>query len=89
MTDPYRPTTRRQRLVIVALTVATVVALWLVLLMRPGFHVEPLPGTSRAPCSGAQTTGCVGGKAEVVLLPAPAASAGAAAAGASTAATRP
>jgi hypothetical protein len=89
MTDPYRPTTRHQRLVIVALTVATVVALWLVLLMRPGFHVEPLPGTPRAACSGSQTAGCVGGKAEVVLLPAPAAAASAAGPGAASAAARP
>jgi hypothetical protein len=68
--DDYRPTSRRQRLVIIALTVATVVVLWLVLLLRPGFRVEPIPGTERAPCPPGQTTGCVGGQADVLLIPA-------------------
>jgi hypothetical protein len=72
----YRPTTRRQKLKLMALTVAAVTALWMVLLMRPGAHVREFPpsGTQR-PCAQGQTSGCVGGQADVLLLPAaPAAS---------------
>ncbi|HJV71194.1 hypothetical protein [Ideonella sp.] len=68
--NDYRPTSRRQRLVIVAITVATVVALWMLLLLRPGFHARPIPGTPLAPCPPGQTSGCVGGKADVLLIPA-------------------
>jgi len=75
--DDYRPTSRRQRLVIIAITVATVVALWMILLLRPGFQARPIPGTLLAPCPPGQTSGCVGGKADVLLIPTPAASAAA------------
>ena len=64
MTDRYRPTSRRQRLVIVAVAVATVVALWMLLLYRPGGHYEPRR------CAAGQTTDCVGGQASVTLIPA-------------------
>ena len=66
--DPYRPTSRRQKLVIVAVTVATVVGLWVLLLMRS--QVEPIPGSQRGRCLPNQTTGCVGGQANVTLVPA-------------------
>jgi hypothetical protein len=66
--DPYRPTSRRQKLVIVAVTVATVVGLWVLLLMRS--HVEPIPGSQKGRCLPNQTTGCVGGQADVMLVPA-------------------
>jgi hypothetical protein len=66
--DPYRPTSRRQKLVIVAVTVATVVGLWVLLLMRS--HVEPIPGSQRGRCLPNQTSGCVGGKADITVLPA-------------------
>jgi hypothetical protein len=76
----YQPTTRRQRLKLMALTVAAVSALWMVLLLRPGAHVRVFPpsGTER-PCAPGQSTGCVGGQANVVLLPAERASAAASA----------
>jgi hypothetical protein len=61
----------------VAVTVATVVALWLGLLLRPGGHYDwYLP----KPCKAGQTQGCVGGQANVMLIPA---------AGAASAATKP
>jgi hypothetical protein len=65
--DPYRPTSRRQKLVIVAVTVATVVALWLLLLMRS--QVEPIPGSPKGRCLPNQDAGCVGGKADITLVP--------------------
>jgi len=68
--DKFRPTTRRQRLVIMAVAAATVVVLWLLLLYRPGGnpyrYVQPPP----APCTAGQTSGCVGGQSNVLLLPA-------------------
>jgi len=73
--DQYRPTTRRQRLKIIAVTVATVVALWMLLLFRPGAHVRTFPDTPRPACQPGQTTDCVGGQANVTLIAAPAASA--------------
>jgi len=66
--DPYRPTGRRQKLVIVAVTVATVVGLWVLLLKPP--HVQPIPGSQRGRCLPGQTSGCVGGQADVTLVPA-------------------
>lgn len=78
--NDYRPTSRRQRLVIVAITVATVVALWMLLLLRPGFKTRPIPGSTLAPCPPGQTSGCVGGKADVRLIAAPPASGAASAA---------
>lgn len=79
--NDYRPTSRRQRLVIIAITVATVVALWMLLLLRPGFQTRPIPGTPLAPCPPGQTSGCVGGKADVLLIPTAPPSAAASAAG--------
>lgn len=72
--NPYRPTTRRQRLVILTITTAVVVALWMLLIERPGWKVQPIPGSPLAPCRAGQTTDCVGGQANVLLIPAPAAS---------------
>jgi hypothetical protein len=71
MTDEYRPTSRRQHLVIVAVTAATVVGLWLLLLYRPGGHPRTYPPQA---CAEGQSRGCVGGQTDVVLLPPPAAS---------------
>lgn len=69
MSDRYRPTSRRQRLVIIAVTVATVVALWMLLLLRPGWHQRKFPDHAKL-CEKGQTTGCVGGRADVMLIPA-------------------
>jgi hypothetical protein len=70
MPDEYRPTSRRQHLVIVAVTVATVVGLWLLLLYRPGGHPRTYAPTA---CAAGQSRGCIGGQADVVLLSASAA----------------
>ncbi|MEK8047966.1 hypothetical protein [Ideonella margarita] len=68
--DRYRPTSRRQRLTIVAVTVATVVGLWLLLIYRPGGHPRVIPRFGTEACKPGQTTDCVGGQANVLLLPA-------------------
>ncbi|MCA6218204.1 hypothetical protein KGA65_16845 [Ideonella sp. B7] len=68
--NPYRPTSRRQRLVIIAITAAVVVTLWMLLIERPGWKVQPIPGSPLAPCRTGQTTDCVGGQANVLLIPA-------------------
>lgn len=69
MSDRYRPTSRRQRLIIIAVTAATVVGLWMALIYRPGWHVRKFPDNGK-PCEKGQTEGCVGGKADVMLIPA-------------------
>lgn len=69
MSDRYRPTSRRQRLIIIAVTAATVVTLWMLLIYRPGWHVRKFPDSVKR-CAPGQTTGCVGGKADVMLIPA-------------------
>jgi len=66
--NDYHPTSRRQRLIIVAVTVATVVVLWLLLIYHPGGKPRVWPEPKR--CAPGQTEGCVGGKADVLLLPA-------------------
>ena len=78
--NDYRPTSRRQRLIIIAVTAATVVVLWLLLIYHPGGKPRVYPEPAR--CAAGQTSGCVGGKADVMLIPASPASP--AASGAST-----
>ncbi|MBN8486814.1 MAG: hypothetical protein J0M20_03630 [Burkholderiales bacterium] len=68
--DKFQPTNRRQRLKIIALTVAVVVALWSLLLLRPGAHPRSIPGVTPEPCKPGQTQACIGGQANVTLLPA-------------------
>lgn len=66
-----RPTTPRARLVIVLLAVATAVGIWL-LVLDPWARLERmnrLPADKPA-CQGAQTRDCVGGKVDVIVLPA-------------------
>ncbi|HSI56195.1 MAG TPA: hypothetical protein VLA16_01480 [Ideonella sp.] len=81
MADRYRPTSRRQRLVILAVAVATVVTLWFLLIWRPGGHYRLYPIAEQPACKPGQTTGCVGGQANVMLIPAQPASAASAAPG--------
>lgn len=68
--DAYRPTSRRQRLIIIAVTLATVVILWLLLLVRPGGNPYRYMPPPPAPCLPGQSSGCVGGQTNVQLLPA-------------------
>jgi len=77
----YRPISGRRRLLIVALAVATAVALISTLLDPPGGVPRPrtAPGagipsaatTPPAPCAPGQENACVGGKAEVLQPPPP------------------
>jgi hypothetical protein len=69
--DRYRPTSTRQRLRILAVTVATVLGLWLLLIYRPGGHYD---WYTPKPCKAGQSKDCIGGQANVLLVPAPAAS---------------
>lgn len=65
--DRYRPISWRLRLKIIAATLVTVVVLWLALIYRPGGHYDwYLP----KPCKSGQAQGCVGGQANVMLIPA-------------------
>jgi len=68
--DPYRPLTRRRRLLVLLLAVATAVTVVLLLLHPPG-GVQRQRAVPQ-PCAPGQTTGCVGGKVEVIVAPAPA-----------------
>jgi hypothetical protein len=86
MTERFRPTTRRQRLTIIAVTLCTVLGLWWLLLAHPGgdYSLPDLPPPTA--CSPGQTTGCVGGVITVkVVTPAGAVPAGPASASASAA----
>ena len=80
--DEFPATPLRRRLLIAGLAVATAVTLILMMLERVG--APPLPRPPPAPdaarCAPGQVSGCLGGKAEVILVPA--ASAAAASAGA-------
>lgn len=75
----WRPTTPRQRLGIIGVALATAAVLWALLLFRPGAKVREFPPDPPLPaCAPGQTSGCIGGPANVTLLPARPASAAAA-----------
>jgi len=84
--DSYRPLSLRRRLFIGVLAVATAVTLIMMMLERTGAPEIPRPPPASGPaaCTAGQLSGCVGGKADVIFVPAAAAaapaSAGAAAA---------
>ena len=81
--DVYEPIPRRRRWLILLLGVGTALTITWMLLERPGGlhgpkYVAPVPSVPI--CAGPMEAGCVGGKAEVIMLPArPAAPASAAA----------
>ncbi len=67
--DPYPSPPWRQRAVVALLAVATaVVVMWL--MTRPVSKVPPEKIPEPPRCSGGRTTGCVGGTATVINLPA-------------------
>jgi hypothetical protein len=70
--EKYRPISRRRRLLIFGLAIATAITVVLTLLYPPGGIQRPPPGAGpdRARCGAGQTTDCVGGKADVIVLPA-------------------
>ncbi len=65
----YRPLSGRRRLLILLLAIATAVTIFWLLLYRPGgvkaTRVRVLP----AVCAPGQTTGCIGGQSDVIVLP--------------------
>ncbi len=73
--DRFVPTSRRQRWVIVALTVATTLAIGVAML---GPHVHylrarlALARADKPPCTAGQTVGCVGGTMGVIVVSPPA-----------------
>jgi hypothetical protein len=76
-TDDDLPTLPlRRRLLIVVLAIVTAATIVLLLLDRPG---DPKRGMTRVlrelpPCTAAQSRDCVGGKADVIVVPASAVS---------------
>ena len=64
----YRPLDRRRRLLIVLLAVATAATVVLTLLAPPGGvqRKRALP----QPCAPGQDRGCIGGRADVIVVPA-------------------
>ncbi len=73
--DSYRPLSLRRRLFIGLLAVATAVTLITMMLERTGAPPIPRPPAAAGPaaCTAGQLSGCVGGKAEVIFVPAAAA----------------
>jgi hypothetical protein len=72
----YRPVSKRRRLLIVLLALATAAVVLLQILgRRDAIHSHPLllplPADVSA-CKDGKTTGCVGGMATVIVTPAPA-----------------
>lgn len=66
-----RPTSPRERLVIVLLAVATASGV-LLMVLDPWARLERMnrPPPDRPACEGGQTRDCVGGKIDVIVLPA-------------------
>lgn len=62
----------RRRVLIVVLAIVTGVTVVMVLLYRPGDDKRGKPRAVPVPqaCKPGQTTDCVGGKADVIVLPA-------------------
>jgi len=76
--DEYRPLSRRRRLLIALLAIATATAVVLTLVAPPGGSKGPRPAVGGAVCASGQTSQCVGGKADVIVVsPAPASTASA------------
>lgn len=76
--DQYQPVPLRRRLLIGVLAVATATTLIMMMLERTGAPEIPRPPAvaGPAPCATGQTSGCIGGRADVIFVPAAAASAG-------------
>lgn len=81
--DGFPATPLRRRLLVAGLAVATAVTLILMMLERVG--APPLPRPPPVPdaarCAEGQDRGCLGGRAEVILVPAGAATPASAGAG--------
>jgi hypothetical protein len=62
--DPYRPVSRRRRLLIGLLAIATAITVVLTLLYPPGGIKRHRPAVPV--CSDGQGEGCVGGRVEMI-----------------------
>lgn len=73
MNDSYRPVSSRQRWWIALLAIAAAATVLLSLIYRPGGVRRPAaPAVAdQAVCTAGQSTGCVGGKADVIFVPPP------------------
>ncbi|MDP1648948.1 MAG: hypothetical protein Q8M01_12230 [Rubrivivax sp.] len=73
--DSYRPLSLRRRLFIALLAVATAVTLIMMMLERTGAPPIARPPAAAGPaaCTAGQLSGCLGGKADVIFVPAAAA----------------
>jgi len=81
--DDYRPLPRRRRWLIAALAVATAATLIMMMLERTGAPEIPRPpaAVGPVPCAEGQLSGCLGGKADVIFVPAASAAVGVPASG--------
>jgi hypothetical protein len=68
----FRPVSLRRRLLVALLAVATAVTLFIMMLERIGAPEIPRPPPPADPsvCAEGQLSGCLGGKAEVIVVPA-------------------
>lgn len=75
MTDRYRPLTLKKQALVVVLALTTAATILLSMVYRLGSPPIPPPAVApdAARCAVGQTTGCVGGMAAVIALPASAA----------------
>lgn len=78
MTDRYRPLSAKKQVLVVVLALFTATTVLLSMIYRPGSPPPPprTPAPDVARCAPGQTSGCVGGTAAVIALPASAAPAG-------------
>ena len=73
--DDYRPISARRKLLILLLAVATAITVILTLLKTPAgaMHTSPKPSMpDAARCDEGNSHQCVGGKADVIVVPPPA-----------------
>ncbi len=70
--DRFPAVPLRRRVLIAVLAVATATTLIMMMLERTGAPEIPRPPAAAglAPCAEGQLNGCLGGKAEVILVPA-------------------
>ena len=77
MDDSYLPMTGRRRTLTVVLAIASAIGTVLLLLYPPGGPDRSKRAPSGPqPCVGANTTDCVGGKVDVIVVPPGAAASG-------------
>lgn len=79
--NDFQPTSTRQRRLIIGVALVAFVVMWVMLVWEPGNDPRTrYPALNEPPkdlpkCQPGQTTGCVGGQANVMLLPAASAAA--------------